>query len=560
VTTAWDQSPARAIAELESAADERVRLRAQLAESEARYRAVVATLEEGITLLDGQGRILAANPSAARILGASVAELLGSSLVSPQWEYLDPRGQPLPPDRHPVSLALATGEASTRTLIGLHDRAGELLWLQMTVTPVMGFPMGALPPNPRADGSAGAAAGASPEVAARAVCVFADITFARHEEEERARNELNFRTLIERTPDAMAVLQADTIAYVNPKVVSLLGYEEVEEMLGLPSAEFVHPDDRAMLDRLMQASAARGTSTPAAEERLLRRDGRPVPVEVTTIPIFYDGAPAMLLHARDLSERKRLEAQVVMADRLASVGRLAAAVGHEINNPLAYVMANLDLALEGLGEMGGAHSLTGDDVARLADIAEMLRESREGAERVRHIVRDLRVFSRGETEERTRVDPRHVLDSCVNMARGEIRQRASLVKDYGETPPVLANEARLGQVLLNLLINAAHAIPEGDPEGNEIRVTTSTDDRGRVVIEVRDSGTGIPEEVRGRVFEPFFTTKPPGSGTGLGLPICQSIVTALGGQITFDSEVGRGTAFRVILPAATTGSVPPPRG
>jgi signal transduction histidine kinase len=188
----------------------------------------------------------------------------------------------------------------------------------------------------------------------------------------------------------------------------------------------------------------------------------------------------------------------------------------------------------------------------------MLREAREGAERVRHIVRDLKVFSRGDTEERTAVDPRRVMDSCANMARGEIRHRARLVKRYAETPRVSANEARLGQVLLNLLVNATHAIPEGAPDENEIRVATGVDAEGRVMMEVEDTGSGIPDDVKAHIFEPFFTTKTGGAGTGLGLSICQSIVTALGGEITVESEVGRGTTFRVFLPPASMSDPPPP--
>src|SRR6185437_1868641 len=301
-------------------------------------------LEEGVTVHGADGRILAANASAERILGVSREELIGGTLVGPSWSYVEPTGAPLSDDRHPINLALG-GEASVRALVGLRVRGeGEVLWLQMTA-------------NPIASPSSGAAA--------RAICLFADVTFARKEEEDRARNEMNFRTLIERTPDAVAVLQRDAIVYANPRMVSLLGYEDADEMLGRLSAEIVHPDDRATLDRLL------GNASAQAEERFLRRDGEPVPVEVTTLPIFYDGEPATLVHARDLTQRKRLEAQVLMADRLASVGRLAAAVGHEINNPLAYVMANLDLALEGIDEIraAGAAPL---DAATDARLSEML--------------------------------------------------------------------------------------------------------------------------------------------------------------------------------------------
>ncbi len=516
--------------------DERAFLEAALAESEERYRAVVASLDEGITLHDADGRICAANPSAERILGLPTSALLGRTLTGPSWACIDATGAPIPEERHPLSIALATGEATPLALVGLHDHQGELHWLQLAVTPTPTARVG----GPTASG-------------VRLVCAFNDVTFARYEEELRQRTEANFRTLIELTPDAMAVFQNETLSYANPRMVLLLGYERDAELVGRRPADFVYPDNRVLIDRRRLAHASRGVTSPPAEERFLRRDGAPVPVEVTTIPIFFDGGPATLVHARDLTERKRLEAQVVMADRLASVGRLAAAVGHEINNPLAYVMANVDLALERLAEPEASSP------DHIADIIEMLREAREGSERVRHIVRDLKVFSRGETEERTRVDPRRVLDSCVNMARGEIRQRARLIKRYDETPPVLANEARLGQVLLNLLINAAHAIPEGDPESHDIQVATREDSQGRVVIEVKDSGTGIPEEVKRRLFEPFFTTKSGGRGTGLGLSICKSIVTALGGEIGFDSQVGQGTTFRVTLPAAPAlGAVVPP--
>jgi PAS domain S-box-containing protein len=379
--------------------------------------------------------------------------------------------------------------------------------------------------------------------------VRADAARARTEDLRR-RSEQNFRTLIERSPDAVAVYQGAVVVYVNPRMLALLGYDTPEGIVGRGPLEFVHPEDRPMVTRRIQDYSLRGMETPPVEERFVRKDGVAVPVEVISIPIFFDEAPSTLVHARDLTERKRLEAQLVMADRLASVGRLAATVGHEINNPLAFVLANLELSLEGFAEGGPL------DAARAREIAEMLREAREGAERVRHIVRDLKVFSRGESDEIRAVDPRRVIDSCISMAKGEIRHRARLVKRYGFTPRVLANEARLGQVLLNLLINAAHAIPEDAPGEHTITVTTGTDPRGLVEIEVHDTGSGIPDDVKKHIFEPFFTTKPGGAGTGLGLSICQNIVAALGGEITVESEVGKGTAFRVYLPAARDSEPP----
>ena len=168
---------------------------------------------------------------------------------------------------------------------------------------------------------------------------------------------------------------------------------------------------------------------------------------------------------------------------------------------------------------------------------------------MRNIVRDLRVFARGDEEQSGPVALRRVLDSSINIAWNEIRHRARLVKDYGDTPMVEGNESRLGQVFLNLLLNAAHAIPEGETERNEIRVSTRTDGRGYAVVEIRDTGAGIPAEIRDRIFDPFFTTKPAGEGTGLGLWICSGILSALGGEISVDSDIGRRAAsFRVTLP------------
>ena len=169
---------------------------------------------------------------------------------------------------------------------------------------------------------------------------------------------------------------------------------------------------------------------------------------------------------------------------------------------------------------------------------------------MRLIVRDLKIFSRSDEDKTGAVDVRRVIESSLRMAWNEIRHRARLVKDYGDVPPVEGNEGRLGQVFLNLIVNAAQAMPEGRADKNEIRVITKQDDHGRVVVEVRDTGSGIPESVISRIFDPFFTTKPIGVGTGLGLAICHRIVTALGGELTVESQVGKGSVFRTILPVA----------
>jgi PAS domain S-box-containing protein len=261
---------------------------------------------------------------------------------------------------------------------------------------------------------------------------------------------------------------------------------------------------------------------------------------------------------RARADRDRLTSQLVQADRLVAMGTLAAGVAHEINNPLAYVVSSLSQLQETLGA-----APSGLPAAAIREALEVLAEAREGAERVRLIVRDLRSFTRVEEARVERIDLPPVIDASINIAQNELKHRARLVRAYGPVPPVLANEAKLGQVFLNLLINAAQAIPPGHLEEHEVRVTTSTDAAGRAQVEVRDTGQGIPAALASRIFEPFVTSKRAGEGTGLGLSICKGLVGSMGGEVTFESHPGGGTTFRVTLPAAgpvdprTAGPAPP---
>jgi CheY-like chemotaxis protein/two-component sensor histidine kinase len=253
---------------------------------------------------------------------------------------------------------------------------------------------------------------------------------------------------------------------------------------------------------------------------------------------------------------------------MVSVGTLAAGVAHEINGPLATVMLGLEISLERLAQLGAqiraqesaAASAQGMG-AELAEIEGGLRDAHEASERVCQIAQDLRSFSwAGSDDPRGPVDVERVLESSLRLAWNTIRYRASLVRSYGRVPAVLGSEPRLGQVFLNLLLNAAQAIPEGELERHEIQVATRAEG-GRVVVEICDTGGGIPADVLPRIFEAFFTTKPFGVGTGLGLTICQQIVTGLGGEIEVASDPGRGSRFRVSLPAAEPmGELRPERG
>jgi PAS domain S-box-containing protein len=253
------------------------------------------------------------------------------------------------------------------------------------------------------------------------------------------------------------------------------------------------------------------------------------------------------LVARDITEKKQAEAQLVVSDRMASFGLLAASVAHEINNPLAAMMINLELIGRDLASVVGS--------AEHERLRKELEGAREGGRRVTQVVRDLKIFSRS-NETLTRVKLRSVLESTLRMAGNEIRHRARVTTEFGDVPTVDGDESRLGQVFLNLIVNAAQAMSEGDAEKNELRVETTLDDQNRVLVSICDTGCGIPPENTAQIFRPFFTTKPQGIGTGLGLSICARIVRSMGGSIGFESEVGGGTRFWVALPASTRATVP----
>jgi len=339
--------------------------------------------------------------------------------------------------------------------------------------------------------------------------------------------------LVESAPDLIVQVDIDgTIRFTNGRVRG----RAPADLIGLSWFDIGNAAERSAFEEVV------ATDTPSGYESQML-DGRTYSLRLG--PVRHGGKViAIVVVARDVTERKQAEVQLMLADRMASVGTLAAGVAHEINNPLAAVIANLDMAIHDATELGQRTPLPGD-------LLEELGDARIAADRVREIVRDLKIFSRSEEDRHGPVDVQHVLESTLRMAHNELRHRARVVKSYLPALPLVdANESRLGQVFLNLIINAAHAIPEGKYDTNEIRVSTALDAEGNVVVSIGDTGGGIPIELRSRLFTPFFTTKPAGIGTGLGLAISHKIVAAYHGSISFESTVGQGTVFRVTLPAA----------
>jgi PAS domain S-box-containing protein len=256
---------------------------------------------------------------------------------------------------------------------------------------------------------------------------------------------------------------------------------------------------------------------------------------------------------RDVTERKLLEQRLIQADRLAAMGTLAAGVAHEVNNPLSYICSNLNFIAEGVEALRYLLKAPPDEalpaqmLATVDECLEALSESQQGVRRLHHIAGSLRTFARGHDEPSEQVQVRRALEASIALCTRELNGRARLVQQLDEVPTVVGNETHLEQVFLNLLINAAQAIPEGAPEQHEVRVRLFVE-RDHVVVEVRDTGAGMPEAMIQRIFDPFFSTKPVGAGTGLGLSVSHGIITRMGGDISVESAVGRGTCFRVRLP------------
>jgi PAS domain S-box-containing protein len=360
-------------------------------------------------------------------------------------------------------------------------------------------------------------------------------------------SEERYRAIFQQAFEAIFIVApSHAIVDANESACRMLGYTR-QEMLALVAQDVVHHDDLARVP--IRFSSIPPGGVVVSERRFVRKDGDVVHGELSTKALL-DGNFQVVV--RDVTERKHVQTQLLMADRLSSLGRLASGVAHEINNPLAYVMLNLELLEARLRKLGGA------DPALLAQMARGVEDARDGAERMRRIVRALGTFGRGDEDRLGPVDVNGVLDSAVEIAAMQLRHRARLTRRFEALGPARANPFRLGQVFLNLLVNAADALREDGPD-NEIVLSTRSRDDGFVIIEVQDNGAGVPAELQSRIFDPFFTTKAIGKGTGLGLSVCHAIVTSFGGQIACESTPGRGATFRVTLPPARPESTASPR-
>ena len=371
---------------------------------------------------------------------------------------------------------------------------------------------------------------------------------------ERQRSEARYRLLVESMQEGLWVVDDQgRTTFTNPRLAQILG-GDVAALAGRRLSEFTADEAGAQACEACLARTRRGERA-AFDGDLLDGKGRRVSAIVQLAPLCdeqgaYEGA---VLTVMDDTERQRMRSRLAQSDRMASLGLLAAGVGHEINNPLTYVLDNLRHVDATLRQR--VPRPDGEPAHEEQELRDNVGAALEGARRVWEIVKDLRTFARVDDRPEP-VDVNQTLRSAISMAQNEIKYRARIVEALGQIPLVRAGEGRLSQVFLNLLVNAAHAIEEGDPGGNAIHVRTWREG-DEVLAEVKDTGRGIPPQQLERLFDPFFTTKEAGTGSGLGLSICHQIISDYGGKVDVESTVGEGSRFVVRLPALPDQARPP---
>lgn len=406
-----------------------------------------------------------------------------------------------------------------------------------------------------------------------------DVTELETAQRALAKEELRFRATFEQAAVGIAHVAFDgSVLRANRRLCEMLGYAR-HEMSRTRLQDLTHADDRAQdWDRLAELTAGKIESY-RTDKRYVASDGSSVWCELTVSlartsagdPDYFIAVVAeatrrkaaeierdRLLRdecdaraaAEEASENRAVELaearrRLAQAENLAALGQLAAGIGHEINNPLAYMLANLTYAIEGLQSCSPPNEELEHHVA---DILESLRDAQGGAEKIRDVVADLRTFADGESDQGL-VDLHDVLETALGLVDDRLRAKARIARVYDPVGRVRAHAEKLVQAFVNILLNAADAIPPGAPQEQRVEVDTFTKNSGQAVVRIRDTGSGMPSRVVARIFEPYFTTKAPGEGLGLGMAVSYNTLRSLGGTIEVDSAPGQGTTVRVVLPA-----------
>ncbi len=382
-----------------------------------------------------------------------------------------------------------------------------------------------------------------------------DITESRRAEQALARSEARYRGLFDSLMDGFVVAGMDgVIRESNEAYRKMLGYS-AEELAQMTYKDLTPERWHPVEARIIEEQVLRRGFSEVYEKEYRRKDGTVFPVELRTFLLKEGDRPAALWAVvRDVTEARALQMRLAVAARMSALGTLVSGVAHEINNPLAAEMADQGIALEVVREVrerlrGDSPVDRGAEGRALDGVVEALKDAQESGARIAQIVNDLTVFGRPDAK-RQRSRLIDIVDGAMRWLPATVARSAAIHVEDGGGPDVTASPGQIEQILVNLVTNAAKASPEG--QRGVIGVRVGPGQPGMARVEVIDHGVGVDPAIRNHVFDPFFTTRPtgPGRGSGLGLAICQAIATAHGGTLTFESEVGMGSTFRVELPAA----------
>jgi PAS domain S-box-containing protein len=489
--------------------------RSLLAAHAARLRTITQAMPMGAIMLSRTGAVEQLNPAAMRLLGRPARELVGRSI----------RELCTAPDGGPLGWRIDQAAGPAPGLLQTPGGPRAALFQLAAPTPAVEGEPYLYGPLFVVDTSAEIAAAAALERRTR----------------ELQALERDHRRLIDDLPVVVfATDGSGRCTYVSGAVERLLGYtpEEVYAMgssFGVLNLDEV-PDNFMSVPRVVER-----------DFRQRRKDGREVVMRYS-VRIVADNLGKVLGMQGcgvDVTAERDVQQQLMLADRLAALGMLVAGIGHEINNPAAYVGLGVQQIARHLRAARGGHE---EPRAVIERVLPILDDVAAGVNRIAEIVGELKLFSRHPASEGAApIDLNGLVRSAASLVQSELRTRARLSLDLGELPPVPGAWTRLSQVVLNLLINAAQSIAPGAAETNEVSVLSRRVDN-EVQIVVHDTGCGIRADEQSRIFDPFYTTKPVGEGSGLGLSISYDIVRRLGGTMTVDSEPGRGSRFTVTLP------------
>ncbi|HXG11244.1 MAG TPA: PAS domain S-box protein [Gemmataceae bacterium] len=505
-------------------------------ESEARLRAVIETMAEGLVVQNPAGIIVECNPAAGAILGLPGERLRGRSLLSPEWHYLREDGTPLPAEEHPVRISMETGRPVRNVVLGIqelrmadgglridngksaiHHPPSAIRWVLVNAMP--------LPAGP----------GSGPH---GVVTTFADITAQRQAQEILRASEEKYRGLVETLP--LMVVQFDRearITYLNPATQQITGYDR-SDFETTDWQTLVRPEDLPHAQALF-AEALAG-QTVRTEVRYRAKDGREQVGYVIAQPHHQDGeivgVTALVV---DMTRERRLEQELQRAQRLELVGRLSSGIAHDFNNLLNVILALTELAQSNLAE---DHPVR-EDLQRIA----------EAGQQAAGLAGQLLAFSKQRHAARRRIDLNRVVTRTLEILRATLPPQITLEQDLGEEKLwVRADEMQLHQLLMNLCLNARDAMPHGGrllirtQAVHSCNGSGGTANAGWVRLTIQDTGQGMSEAVKARIFDPFFSTKE--HGTGLGLAVVQQVVSSHGGEVKVWSRPGEGSRFDIYLP------------